>query len=394
MSAGLEVADIFRRHGEVYRQAHAGHLGRVERRVMSAIELCRTAALGGHVEQCQDCGAIRVAYNTCRNRHCPKCQGQEREEWLAARQAELLAVPYFHVVFTLPAPAAEIAFQNKVQVYAILFKTAAETLRMIAADPKHLGAEIGVVAVLHTWGQNLHHHPHVHCVVPGGGPSLDGTHWVGCRPGFFLPVRVLSRLFRRLFLQSLQAAFDAGDLGFFGNLAHLAQPTVFAEQLAALRRTEWVVYAKPPFGGPEQVLAYLGRYTHRVAISNSRLVSLIDGRAAFRWKDYRHHDKAKVMTLDADEFIRRFLLHSLPDGFHRIRHYGFLANGHRQDKLALCRKLLAIEPTLQPPSTVPDHHRQQTTGPLHLCPCCGGVMITLDTLPAPQSRRPSFWNSS
>jgi hypothetical protein len=394
MSSGLEVADIFRHHGEAYRQARTGHLGRVERRVMSAIELCRTATLGGHVEQCQDCGAIRVAYNSCRNRHCPKCQGQEREEWLAARQAELLAVPYFHVVFTLPALAAEIAFQNKAQVYAILFKTAAETLRMIAADPKHLGAEIGVVAVLHTWGQNLHHHPHVHCVVPGGGPSLDGTHWVGCRPGFFLPVRVLSRLFRRLFLQSLQAAFDAGDLGFFGSLAQLAQPTVFAEQLAALRRTEWVVYAKPPFGGPEQVLAYLGRYTHRVAISNSRLVSLINGRAAFRWKDYRHHDKPKVMTLDADEFIRRFLLHSLPDGFHRIRHYGFLANGHRQDKLALCRKLLAIRPPVEAPSTVPDHHRQQATGPLRLCPCCGGTMITLDTLPAPQSRRPSFWNSS
>jgi hypothetical protein len=394
MSSSLEVADIFRHHGEAYRQAHAGHLGRVERRVMSAIELCRTAALGGHVEQCQDCGTIRVAYNSCRNRHCPKCQGQEREEWLAARQAELLAVPYFHVVFTLPAPAAEIAFQNKAQVYAILFKTAAETLRTIAADPKHLGAEIGVVAVLHTWGQNLHHHPHVHCVVPGGGPSLDGTHWVGCRPGFFLPVRVLSRLFRRLFLQSLQAAFDAGDLGFFGNLAKLAQPTVFAEQLAALRRAEWVVYAKPPFGGPEQVLAYLGRYTHRVAISNSRLVSLIDGRAAFRWKDYRHHDKAKVMTLDADEFIRRFLLHTLPDGFHRIRHYGFLANGHRQDKLALCRGLLAIGAPAEAPSTVPNHQRQKATGPLHLCPCCGGAMITLDTLPAPQSRRPPFWNSS
>ena len=394
MSCGLEVADIFRHHGEAYRQARTGHLGRVERRVMSAIELCRTAALGGHVQQCQDCGAIRVAYNSCRNRHCPKCQGQEREEWLAARQAELLMVPYSHVVFTLPAPAAEIAFQNKAQVYAILFKTAAETLRMVAADPKHLGAEIGVVAVLHTWGQNLHHHPHVHCVVPGGGPSLDGTRWVGCRPGFFLPVRVLSRLFRRLFLQSLQAAFDAGDLGFFGNLAQLAQPTVFAQQLAILRRSEWVVYAKPPFGGPEQVLAYLGRYTHRVAISNSRLVSLIDGRAAFRWKDYRHHHKTKVMTLNVDEFIRRFLLHTLPDGFHRVRHYGFLANGHRQDKLALCRRLLAIEPPLRAPSTVPDHHRQQATAPLHLCPCCGGVMITLGTLPAPQSRRPSFWNSS
>jgi hypothetical protein len=258
MSARLEVADIFRRHGDAYRRARAGHLGRVERRVMSAIELCRTAELGGHTERCVDCGLIRIAYNSCRNRHCPKCQGAARAEWLAARQAELLPVPYFHVVFTLPAPIAEIAFQNKATVYAILFKAAAETLRRIAADPKHLGAEIGVVAVLHSWGQNLHHHPHIHCVVPGGGPSLDRTRWIACRPGFFLPVRALSRLFRRLFLDNLQAAFDADVLRFFGDLAGLAEPSAFAKRLREVRRVEWVVYAKPPFGGPEQVLAYLG----------------------------------------------------------------------------------------------------------------------------------------
>jgi hypothetical protein len=390
----LEVADIFRRHGDAYRQAHEGHLGRVERRVMSAIELCRTAELGGHSEVCSSCGLIRCAYNSCRNRHCPKCQGTARAEWLAARQAELLPVPYFHVVFTLPAPAAEIAFQNKALVYAILFKAAAEALRTIAADPKHLGAEIGIVAVLHTWGQNLHHHPHVHCVVPGGGPSIDGTRWIACRPGFFLPVRVLSRLFRRLFLQNLQATFDAGGLSFFGNLAELAQPALFAERLATLRRAEWVVFAKPPFGGPQQALAYLGRYTHRVAISNSRLDSLTDDSVGFRWKDYRHHGKTKIMTLDVDEFIRRFLLHTLPDGFHRIRHYGFLANGHRGDKLALCRKLLAVVPCTE--ALLAQDHREprQTVIAPHLCPCCGGTMITLETLAPPVSRRPSFWNSS
>jgi predicted RNA-binding Zn-ribbon protein involved in translation (DUF1610 family) len=397
MSSGLEVADIFRRHGDAYRQAQSGHLGRVERRVMSAIELCRTAGLGGHSEVCTSCGLIRCAYNSCRNRHCPKCQGAARIEWLTARQAELLPVPYFHVVFTLPAPAAEIAFQNKATVYTILFKAAAETLRTIAADPKHLGAEIGVVAVLHTWGQNLHHHPHVHCVVPGGGPSLDATRWIACRPGFFLPVRVLSRLFRRLFLENLQAAFDAGELGFFGDLAELAQPAAFARRLNPLRRIEWVVYAKPPFGGPDSVLAYLGRYTHRVAISNSRLVSLTDGRVAFRWKDYRHHGKAKVMTLDPDEFIRRFLLHSLPDGFHRIRHYGFLANGHRAEKSALCLKLLAVASPSEPATPAQDHrerHHPLIEFALYVCPSCGGAMITLDMLPRLTPHRPPFWNSS
>jgi hypothetical protein len=388
MSTGVEVADVFRRHGNAYRRAHDAHLGRVERRVMSAIELCRTAALGGHTEACVDCGLVRCAYNSCRNRHCPKCQGQARAAWLAARQAELLPVPYFHVVFTLPAPVAEIAFQNKERIYAILFRTAAETLRTIAADPRHLGAEIGLVAVLHTWGQNLHHHPHVHCVVPGGGPSPDGTRWIGCRPGFFLPVRVLSRVFRRLFLGELHAAFKAGNLGFFGDLANLAQPATFIRKLRELRRVEWVIYAKPPFGGPEQVLAYLGRYTHRVAIANSRLVSVTDTGVAFQWKDYRHLGKSKIMTLSADEFIRRFLLHALPDGFHRIRHYGFLANGHRATKLALCRKLLDVAspgPAAKIDAAVPPPT-------IARCPCCGGAMITLDTLPRPA--RSSFWHNS
>ena len=397
MSVGLEVADIFRRHGDAYRRAHDAHLGRVERRVISAIELCRTAALGGHTEQCADCGLIRIAYNSCRNRHCPKCQGQARAAWLATRQAELLPVPYFHVVFTVPAPVAEIAFQNKATVYAILFRTAAETLRTIAADPKHLGAEIGLVAVLHTWGQSLHHHPHVHCIVPGGGPALDGSHWVACRPGFFLPVRVLSRLFRRLFVEALRAAFAAGELSFFGDLAELARPLAFARRLAECRKVEWVVYAKPPFGGPDQVLAYLGRYTHRVAIANSRLVGLSEDRVSFRWRDYRHRGQSKIMSLAADEFIRRFLLHSLPDGFHRIRHYGFLANGHRATKLTLCRRLLAVAPPAEPATPVADPHdqpRQATATAADRCPCCGGAMIRLATLPRPMAWRPSFWQDT
>jgi hypothetical protein len=391
MSGGLELADVFRRHGDTYRRAHDGHLGRVERRVMRAIELCRTAALGGHVERCADCGLVRHAYNSCRNRHCPKCQGHARADWLAARQAELLPVPYFHVVFTLPAAVAEIAFQNKAVVYAILFRAAAETLRTIAADPRHLGAELGVVAVLHTWGQTLTHHPHVHCVVPGGGPSLDGTRWVACRPGFFLPVRVLSRLFRRLFLDELRAAFEAGELGFFGDLANLAEKAAFARRLGELRRVEWVVYAKPPFGSPEQVLAYLGRYTHRVAIANSRMVSITDREVAFRWRDYRHHGKTKIMTLAADEFIRRFLLHTLPDGFHRIRHYGFLANGHRAEKLALCRKLLDApppEPAAEPAEDATPSHRHDR------CLCCGGQMITLAIWRCGEAPSRPTWNDS
>ncbi len=395
MSTALELADVFRRHGDAYRRAHDGHLGRVERRVMSAVELCRTAALGGHVEQCRDCGTVRHAYNSCRNRHCPKCQGQARAEWLAARQAELLPVGYFHVVFTIPPAAAEIAFQNKATVYAILFRAAAETLRVVAADPRHLGAELGVVAVLHTWGQSLLHHPHVHCVVPGGGPSLDGTRWVACRPGFFLPVRVLSRVFRRLFLEQLQTAFEGGGLAFLGDLAGLAEPAAFTRRLRKMRRVEWVVYAKPPFGGPAQVLAYLGRYTHRVAITNSRLFDVTDRQVAFRWRDYRHHGKAKVMTLGADEFIRRFLLHTLPDGFHRIRHYGFLAIGHRAENLALCRRLLEV-PALEPdPSPTED---AATTDRTLCCPCCGSTMVTRTILPHPQPWRPPwrspFWNDT
>jgi hypothetical protein len=392
MLAGLELADIFRCHGDAYRRTHAGRLGRVERRVMSAIALCRTAELGGHAAVCPSCGLIRCAYNSCRNRHCPKCQGQARAEWIAARQAELLPVPYFHVVFTLPAAVAEIAFQNKTAVYAILFKAAAETLCTIAADPKHLGAEIGLVAVLHTWGQNLHHHPHVHCVVPGGGPSPDGTRWIGCRPGFFLSIRVLSRLFRRLFLDTLRAAFEAGELGFHHDLAGLAGSTAFNRRLRELRRVEWVVYAKPPFGGPEQVLAYLGRYTHRVAIANSRLVGMTADQVAFRWKDYRHHGKSKVMTLGADEFIRRFLLHALPDGFHRIRHYGFLANRHRAERLALCRTLLKA-PTPSPAAAVAERV-VVTPFSVDRCPCCGATMVALGMLPRLERHRPSVWHDS
>jgi hypothetical protein len=395
------VAAIFRRHGAAYREAHDGHLSLAQRRVMGAIASCRSAVLGGHVEHCQDCGTIRIAYNSCRNRHCPKCQGMARAQWLAERQAELLPVPYFHVVFTLPAPIAAIAFQNKAVVYAILFNAAADTLRLIAADPKHLGAEIGCLAVLHTWGQNLQHHPHVHCLVPGGGPSLDGTRWVACRPGFFLPVRVLSRLFRRLFLDRLQAAFDDRRLHFFADLAALAEPPAFAAQLRPLRATPWVVYAKRPVelsangGGPARVLEYLARYTHRVAIANSRLIAIDHDRVSFRWKDYRHHDKRKVMTLAADEFIRRFLLHVLPDGFHRIRHYGFLANGHRAAKLDLCRRLLAAPvPQAQAGD---DHQAGQPVAEraLDRCPACGGCMIQLAIIPRsnPLATTP-FWNTS
>lgn len=393
MSARLEVADIFRRHGEAYRQINDGHLGRVERRTMSAIELCRTAELGGHVEGCPSCGAIRIAYNSCRNRHCPKCQGQACREWLAARQSELLPVPYFHVVFTLPAQIAAIAFQNKAAVYTILFKAAAETLRAIAADPKHLGAEIGLIAVLHSWGQNLHYHPHIHCIVPGGGLSPDHMRWVACRPGFFLPVRVLSRLFHRLFLQELRTAFDTDRLSFFGDLAELAVPAAFIRKLAEVRRLEWVVYAKPPFGGPKQVLAYLGRYTHRIAIANSRLVSLADGKVAFRWRDYRHGGKAKLMTLDAHEFIRRFLLHTLPDGFHRIRHYGFLANGRRAAKLDLCRSLLDVPQQPAPTSSV-ECDAAIALAAAHRCPCCGSQMITLGIWRCGEVPPRPFWKDT
>jgi Putative transposase/Transposase zinc-binding domain len=394
----IEVADILRRYGEAYLRDHAGHVGRTERRVMSAITACRTAALGGHVEACDDCGATRIAYNSCRNRHCPKCQGAARVHWLADRQAELLPVPYFHVVFTMPAPIAAIAFQNKGAVYAILFKTAVEAMTALAANPRSLGARIGGLAILHTWGQALTHHPHVHCVVPGGGLSLNGSRWISGRGNFFLAVKPLSRLFRRLFLERLQAAFNARGLGFFGDLAYLADPAAFAAHLAAVRRLDWIVYAKKPFGGPAQVLAYLGRYTHRVAIANSRIQACDDEYVRFTWKDYRDDGAVKTMSLKPDEFIRRFLLHALPDGFHRIRHFGFLANGHRTERLALCRSLLTDggEPTtrgkIESPTSAPSETVDLDPPP---CPECGGVMRVIADLPRgcqwSRSKRPPFW---
>jgi len=382
----LEVADIFRRHGEAWRTANTGHLSRGQLRVMSAIEACRTAALGGHVERCENCAHTRIAYNSCRNRHCPKCQWSAAAEWLAARQAELLPVPYYHVVFTLPAALGAIAYQNKARVYGLLFTAAAEVLTTIAADPKHLGAQISLTAVLHTWGQNLDHHPHVHCIVPGGGVSLDGKRWTPCRPGFFLPVRVLSRLFRRLFLQGLESLHAAGELQFFNNLAPLKDIKALRAHLAPLRKSEWVVYAKRPFAGPSQVLAYLARYTHRVAIANGRLLSLADGKVRFRWKDYRRDGKGKVMVLDAGEFMRRFLLHVLPDGFHRIRHYGMFANGHRADKLALCRKVLNAPPAATVSDVGPDADNRASKDDAPPCPCCGGRMKTIERFDGPLSR--------
>jgi hypothetical protein len=386
----LEVADIFRRHGDAFRAAQGARLSPDQRRVMAAIEACRTATLGGHVEQCDDCRLVRIAYNSCRDRHCPKCQGLARAQWLADRQADLLPVPYFHLVFTLPRPVAAIALQNKAVVYDILLKTAAETIRTIGADPRHLGAETGLIAVLHTWGQTLTHHPHVHCVVPGGGLASDGR-WVGCRPGFFLPVHVLSRLYRRLFIERLQAAFDRGDLRFFGALTHLAVPASFTLQLGALRHIEWVVYAKRPFAGPQQVLAYLGRYTHRVAIANARLIACENGRVHLRWKDYRASGAQKVMTLQAAEFIRRFLLHVLPKGFRRIRHFGFLANACRAAKLARIRTALQV-PKPEPPAEPADYRERYailTGHRIDQCPVCGGRMIEIGLRPRSPERRSS-----
>jgi putative transposase/transposase-like zinc-binding protein len=339
----LEVADIFRSHGIAWRQAHARHISLDQLKVMSAIECCRTAALGGHVARCADCAYTTIAYNSCRNRHCPKCQSAAAKDWLAEREANLLPVPYYHVVFTLPAAIADIAYQNKAVVYDLLFKVAAETMLTIAADPKHLGARIGITSVLHTWGSAMTHHPHVHMIVPGGGISPDGGRWVSCRPGFFLPVRVLSRLFRRLFLEKLIATHQAGRLSFFGDHADLTEEQSFAAYLAPLRKAEWVVYSKRPFGGPEAVLAYLSRYTHRVAIANSRLIACDERGITFKWKDYRieGRDRYKQMTLGTFEFIRRFLIHVLPKGLHRIRHYGLFAKGACAGNIARARELLA-----------------------------------------------------
>jgi hypothetical protein len=367
----FELADVFRRHGEGYERANAGHLGRVERRVIGAITACRTAPLGGHVERCDDCGLTRIAYNSCRNRHCGKCQGVARAEWLAARQAELLPVPYFHVVFTLPPAAAEIAFQNKQTVYGLLMRATAQALMTLAAERR--GAKIGLIAVLHTWGQTLTHHPHVHCLVPGGGVALDGQRWVACKPNFLLSVRALSKIFRRLFLDGLEAAFRRGDLGFFGDLVPLAEVAAFAERVRALRQSAFVVYAKPPFGGPERVLAYLARYTHRTAIANSRLVAVDDDHVAFSYKDYRRGGRSGAMRLAPHEFIRRFLLHVLPDGFHRIRHYGFLAKGDRGDTLAHVRNLLH-EPDGEAPPQSSEPKAKPSHEPFAVCPDCGGLM--------------------
>jgi hypothetical protein len=372
----LEVADIFRKHGNAYREAH--QLPLEQQRVLRAIEVCRTAALGGHREKCRHCAAERNAYNSCRNRHCPKCQGAERIRWLGNRKEELLPAEYFHVVFTVPEQIARIAFHNKEKVYNILFRATSETLLTIAADPQHMGARIGFFAVLHTWGQNLLHHPHLHCVIPGGGLSADHERWIASKPGFFLPVQVLSELFRRLFLEALEEAFRKGELQFFGELTPLAEPAAFADYLVPLGKAKWVVYAKPPFGGPQRAIEYLGRYTHRVAISNQRLLSLEAGQVSFQWKDYRHKNKqnSKTMTLEAGEFIRRFLIHTLPPGFQRIRHFGFLANCHRKAKLALCRQLL-LSPVLELLPKPPKPER-----PPNVCTRCGiGIMIRIAILP-------------
>jgi hypothetical protein len=375
LRTSLEVADIFRTAGPAYRAAHAGHLSLTQLKVMTAIENCRTAALGGHVEACEDCGHWRIAYNSCRNRHCPKCQGAAARTWLAEREADLLPVGYFHVVFTLPAEIASVAFQNKAVVYDLLFKAASETMLTIAADPRHLGARIGITAVLHTWGSALTHHPHVHMVVPGGGIALDGTRWISTRPAFLLPVRVLGKLFRRLFLTRLIQLYDAGKLAFFGSLASLTERRAFLRHLAPVRKTRWVVYAKAPFAGPEAVLAYLSRYTHRIAISNRRLISFDEKGVTLRYKDYRRDgpERQSVMTLATDEFIRRFMSHVLPRGFHRIRHYGLVASSSRKANLARARALLEVA---APPDEAILEEPVDLRPP---CPCCGGHMIIIET---------------
>jgi Putative transposase/Transposase zinc-binding domain len=385
----LEVADIFRDHGAAWRDANAGHVSLRQLQVMRALERCRTAALGGHVAACEDCGHTQIAYNSCRNRHCPKCQGAAARDWLAARQAELLPVPYFHLVSTLPAAIAEIANHNKALIYDLLFKASSETLLTIAADPKHLGARIGVTAVLHTWGSAMTHHPHLHMIVPGGGFAADSSAWVAAKPRFFLPVRVLSRLFRRLMLTKLAAAHAAGKLQFFGEHRRLGDADAFAAFLAPLRTTRWFVYSKRPFAGPQAVLAYLARYTHRVAIANSRLIAAAAHGVTFKCKDYRFEgrDRYKTMTLAPHEFIRRFLLHVLPKGFHRIRHYGLLANGARAEIIARARELLAVaaaEVETDDPATTDPAPKARA----YPCPCCGGRMIIIETFEAGIMPRP------
>ena len=379
-----EVAEIFRRYGAAFRQAHGPSMPCAQQRVMKAIETCRTAALGGHVDACDQCGTRQISYNSCRNRHCPKCQSLAKARWLEARLDELLPVEYFHVVFTLPEAVAKIALQNKRRVYNLLFQATAETLRTIAADPKHLGAEIGFLAVLHTWGQTLTFHPHLHCIVPGGGFDATGQRWIACRPGFFLPVRVLSRFFRRCFLQALETAYCRRELAFHGDLAELRQPEQFRRYLEPARITEWVVYAKPPFGGPEKVLDYLGRYTHRVAIANHRITDVAEGKVTFRWRDYRRGNRPSTMTLDAGEFIRRFLLHVLPDRLVRIRHFGFLANRHRTEKIEQARQLLQAESDQHEATADLGEEaleRSLSATELRLCPECGqGRLFCVEVL--------------
>ena len=378
---GLEVADIFHAHGAIWRQANAGHISLRQLKVMSAIERCRTAALGGHVARCETCTHSHIAYNSCRDRHCPKCQAAVAKEWLAAREAELLPVPYYHVVFTLPAAIADIAYQNKAVIYDLLLKVSAETMITIAADPKRLGAKIGIISVLHTWGSAMTHHPHVHMIVPGGGISPDGKRWVSCRPKYLLPVPVLSERFKRQFLKRLRAAHEAGSLKFFGEHRHLADRKAFATYLAPLKKTKWYVNTKRSFAGPRQVIAYLSRYTHRVAISNSRLITMGNEGVTFKYKDYRVEGRKryKTMTLEPHEFIRRFLTHVLPRGFHRIRHYGLFANGGRVKNIAKARELLGMAK----PQPEADKARQnQDNEPAMLaCPCpkCGGRMIIIET---------------
>jgi hypothetical protein len=376
----LEVADIFRDHGAAWRAANAGHLSLGQLQVMSAIERCRTVALGGHVARCENCAHTQIAYNSCRNRHCPKCQGAAARHWLAEREAELLPVGYFHLVFSLPGPIADIAYQNKRVIYDLLFKASAEAMLTIAADPKHLGASIGITSVLHTWGSAMTHHPHVHMIVPGGGLAADRSKWLSCRQHFFLPVRVLSRLFRRLFLQMLLAAHAAGRLRFFADHRALAVEAAFRAYLEPLRKAEWVVYAKEPFGGPEAVLAYLSRYTHRVAISNHRLVEADQSRVTFKYKDYRIDGpgRYKTMTLPSHEFIRRFLMHVLPKSFHRIRHYGLFANGNRAANLAHARELLHVAPPATASETVATADPSEPRAEPRPCPCCGGRMLVIE----------------
>jgi hypothetical protein len=387
MRPPLEVADVFRAAGPAWRAAHAGHISLAQLKVMSAIETCRTAALGGHIEGCEDCGHRRIAYNSCRNRHCPKCQAAAARAWLAAREDDLLPVGYFHVVFTVPAEVADIAFHNKAVIYDLLFRAASETMLTIAADRRHLGARIGITAVLHTWGSAMTHHPHIHMVVPGGGVSLDGERWISSRTAFLLPVRVLSKLFRRLFLTRLHELHAAARLHFFGDHVELNERRAFLRYLAPLRKKKWVVYAKPPFAGPEAVLAYLSRYTHRVAISNHRLISFDETGVTFRYKDYRRNgaERQRTMTLVADEFIRRFLLHVLPQGFHRIRHYGLLASAGRKVNVARARKLLAAPAPSETEELAPE------PDPRPPCPCCGGRMVVIEILRrSAQPRAPPF----